>query len=325
MSRTLKRVTRLERLEQTLLASPSGCTTTELAARLGVHRSTIWRDLLDLQEMRLPVQQIGDRYLLDRKEYLSSIHLSQGESLMLYLAIRHMIRRTTVVPPAMITALEKLTLTLRHPLADHLARSVRTMQADRSLEPDRVKVWDVLIEGWLGQVTVRIEHQKFDSDRLSVYEFQPYLFEPAIFSDGVYVIGHSLSHRALRTFKVERIQRASLTMARFERPDTLDGDTLLRHAWGIWYGEEPVEVRLRFRPPASRRVRETVWHPLQEIEELPGDAVEWRVHVAGTVELIPWIRGWGPDVEVLAPEELRTRIAEDLRRAARVYGAQADE
>ncbi len=318
MSRTLKRVTRLERLEQTLLAAPDGRTAGELADQFGVHRSTIWRDLLDLQAM-LPVQQIGDRYLLDRKEYLSSIHLSQGESLMLYLAIRHMIRRTTVVPPAMITALEKLILTLRHPLADHLTRSIRLMQSDRPSNPERIRVWDVLLEGWLGQLTVRIEHQKFQSDQLAVYEFQPYLFEPAVFSDGVYVIGNSVSHGALRTFKVERIQRASLTMQRFERPDALDGDTLLRHAWGIWYGEELIEVRLRFRSPASRRVRETVWHPLQEIVELPNDALEWRVHVAGTLELIPWIRGWGPDVEVLAPVDLRERIAEELRRAAMLY------
>ena len=31
-------------------------------------------------------------------------------------------------------------------------------------------------------------------------------------------------------------------------------------------------------------------------------------------ELIRWILSWTPDVEVLAPEELKTRIAEKLRQ-----------
>lgn len=31
------------------------------------------------------------------------------------------------------------------------------------------------------------------------------------------------------------------------------------------------------------------------------------------------IRGWGPDCEVIEPEELRRQIAEDMRKAAEVY------
>ena len=38
------------------------------------------------------------------------------------------------------------------------------------------------------------------------------------------------------------------------------------------------------------------------------------------LEMRPWIRGWGPDCEVLEPEDLRRQIGEDMRRAAVVYG-----
>jgi len=43
------------------------------------------------------------------------------------------------------------------------------------------------------------------------------------------------------------------------------------------------------------------------------------VRVAHTLEMKPWIRGWGPDCEVLAPEELRKEVAEELAEAAKVY------
>ncbi len=34
------------------------------------------------------------------------------------------------------------------------------------------------------------------------------------------------------------------------------------------------------------------------------------LRVTGTLEMTPWIRGWGPDVEVLEPESLRSEFAE---------------
>jgi hypothetical protein len=40
------------------------------------------------------------------------------------------------------------------------------------------------------------------------------------------------------------------------------------------------------------------------------------VTVAGTVEITPWILGWGETVEVLEPPELRMRIVEIGRALA---------
>ena len=34
----------------------------------------------------------------------------------------------------------------------------------------------------------------------------------------------------------------------------------------------------------------------------------------------PWIRGWGADVEVLAPKHLREELSQEARRVARIYG-----
>jgi hypothetical protein len=36
--------------------------------------------------------------------------------------------------------------------------------------------------------------------------------------------------------------------------------------------------------------------------------------------MLPWIRGWGGDVEVLAPPALRDRLRGEARRLARTYG-----
>ena len=38
--------------------------------------------------------------------------------------------------------------------------------------------------------------------------------------------------------------------------------------------------------------------------------MDMTVTVTGTIEITPWILGWGDAVEVLAPPELRDKIAE---------------
>jgi len=44
--------------------------------------------------------------------------------------------------------------------------------------------------------------------------------------------------------------------------------------------------------------------------------------VSEPLEMQPWVRSWGAQVEVLAPQGLRERIADDLRRAAGQYTGQ---
>ena len=81
-------------------------------------------------------------------------------------------------------------------------------------------------------------------------------------------------------------------------------------------------MRLRFRAgtAAERRLRESTWHPTQEITDLPEGGCEWSAQVAEPQEMVPWVRGWGADVEVLEPEELRETIKHEAQRLARVYG-----
>lgn len=64
-------------------------------------------------------------------------------------------------------------------------------------------------------------------------------------------------------------------------------------------------MKLKFAPGVTRRVKETTWHPSQKIEDLPDGGCLFTVRVGSTLEMTPWIRGWGPDVEVLEPSALR--------------------
>jgi len=72
-------------------------------------------------------------------------------------------------------------------------------------------------------------------------------------------------------------------------------------------------------------VRETQWHRSEQVTEQPDGSLIWRAWVAEPQEMLPWIRGWGADVEVIKPTELRDRMAGEARRLSRVYGWEAHQ
>jgi proteasome accessory factor B len=88
----------------------------------------------------------------------------------------------------------------------------------------------------------------------------------------------------------------------------------------IWRDEGSIEVILRFTPAGARRLRESTWHHSQRIEDFPDGSCIFTVQVGSTLEMKPWIRGWGKDVVVLAPAELRAEIAAEAREMAKAYG-----
>ena len=81
-----------------------------------------------------------------------------------------------------------------------------------------------------------------------------------------------------------------------------------------------MEVVLRFSPHVARRVQETRWHRSERTEPQPDGSLVWRAQIAEPKEMLPWIRGWGADVEVLGPEGLRGTLEAEVQKMAKVYG-----
>ena len=176
--------------------------------------------------------------------------------------------------------------------------------------------------GWATGRQVRIWHQAAGSAQVREHLFSPYFLEPSTAGFATYAIGRVEASGRVTTFKVERIQAAQLTGETFAPPEDFDGAALLANAWGVMYGPagEEEEVVLRFSPEVARRVGESVWHPSQRLEGCADGGCTLSVRVAQPLEMKPWIRGWGPECEVLAPEWLRREVAEEMRRAAEGYG-----
>ncbi|MDF1516071.1 MAG: CRISPR-associated endonuclease Cas3'', partial [Anaerolineae bacterium] len=192
---------------------------------------------------------------------------------------------------------------------------------NRSLPRDDayLGILETLTRAWALGRKVQVEHQMPDGQRFH-YLFSPYYVEPYASGRTHHVIGFRQPPEAIRTFKVERLRAVTLTEHSYEIPDDFDPGSHLANAWGIWTSEdEPVEVVVRFSARVAQRVIETVWHSSQQTEFQEDGSLLWRARVAETQEMLPWIRGWGADAEVLEPDQLRKRVADEVRRMMVTY------
>ncbi len=294
----------------------------QMAEALGTDRSNVYRmrtEVLEYQ-MGIPIyEESRGRYRINREHFVSYVRLNPAESLALYLGGRRLQQQTKTGQYDVGSALKKLAEALRKPLMQNLVRSAQFV-LDQEQDERQAQVMRVLVEGWINHRRVRIKHRKLHGD-LRTYIVSPYQLEPAVWGDGTYLIGESDYHNDLATFKVARIESATLTAEPFTIPKDFDSHKLLQHAWGIWHtGQEPVAVQLKFSPYVTPRVKESIWHPEQTIQDDDDGGCIWQAEIAEWREMVPWVRGWGSDVEVLEPQPLRQLITGHVRRQAEIYG-----
>lgn len=297
----------------------------ELAERLGVDRTTIYKTRRFMEEELglFFIEENRGRYRLDPQHRLANIRLTPTEALALYLGGRRLQQQTRTGQKPVATALEKLARALRQPMMANLTQAAQDI-LEQEQDPRQVAVMEILVEGWITGRKVRIRYKK-PHENPRQFIVSPYQLEPAVWGDGVYLIGHSEQHNGLTTFKIARIEHAAVTMDPFTIPEDFDSRPLLKHAWGIWNADHPPQtVRLRFTRHVTPRVKESIWHPSQTIQDLPDGGCIWEAQIAEIREMEPWVRGWGADVEVLGPAILKEGIVNHIRRLSRQYGLSTD-
>lgn len=330
MSRLYTRTSRLRQIEELLYLNGEGLRAVDLAQELDVDRRTIYRDLDFLCDQGIPIWQDNGHFGINRTRYLSTLHLTYHEAIALVMAGLLLSRSIDAHNPHVAAALRKLAITLPRPLTAHLKRAAERVQArsdgqrhvagQHASGQRAVAVLEALAEGWGDGRKVRVDYRSPRSGALRQRTIAPYALEPT--ASGVYVIGHDEWAGDIRTFKLDRLESAVVLDEPFTLPDDFDLEGFLDSGWRIMAGEETQEVVLRFSPAVAVHVLERRWHPSQTVESLPDGGCQLTVHVAEPLEMQPWIRSWGAQVEVLAPSWLRVQIAEELAHAAARYGEQ---
>lgn len=142
-----------------------------------------------------------------------------------------------------------------------------------------------------------------------------------VFKRGVwYIVAVDNNKKEYRTFRVDQIVNVTISNIMFDYPE---GFSLAEHigsSWGVFTNDEVQTVKLRFSPAVATRVKGLRYHRSQEVvKELPDGSIIISLEVCGLIELKGWLLQWGPQVEVLEPDNLRQEIVDTACQIVNMY------
>jgi predicted DNA-binding transcriptional regulator YafY len=293
-----------------------------LAEACEVSRRTIYRDLAILEAAGIDVLYHPERqgYQLASNCWLQPTQLEDSEALALLI----LSRTSCVQAPFGLTrvarsGLAKVVQSLPGELRGRIAISSELIADDaQALEPapDRQVIHETMLRALSQRRRLSLWHREHDSGSVVLTKLS--LYRLARIQGRWCLVGHSSAERQVRNFEMASIERLELTDEPYSIPPRFrlerfleksrPGESVRRH-----------EVRLRFTSHVAPEVRETPRYPGQRlVAGLDGTADLFLV-VERIDELVPWVIGFGEQVEVLQPEELRNAVRHWAEQIARIY------
>lgn len=218
--------------------------------------------------------------------------------------------RETDVGQAMTDIVQELELSLRDRqfVVGHLLRNADRMfyllpDAPKDYADQREIVQEVL-HALLHTYTLEVDYDSASLVRMKMV-LEPYSL--VAHRSALYLIALREGYDQPRIFAVDRIRAATRLERRFDYPKELDFDPAryTEGSFGIFRSDSPERIvfELLF---ADKRwlkmfVQERRWHPTQRFESQEDGRLLMRFEVNCDVQVWPWIRSFGEDVEVVSP------------------------
>ncbi len=311
----------LDRMQQIFQAIKSGefPNRHRLAADIEVTIKTIQRDIDFMRErLRLPIayDQEGGGYRFTQPiSSFPMVELTEAELVSVFIGQKALAQyKGTPFEAPLRSAFEKLTSNLSGRLT--MAWSdLDTLVSFKSFEisPVDLTTFQITSEAVRKSMELHFDYKKLDSSKYEKRILQPYHL--ACILDQWYVIGLCLKRKALRTFVLARMKNAKLGTTAFERPANFSIENHLKDSFGVFTAKGSHTVRLKFDSFAGQLVRERIWHPSQQIQEISDGGLELTLQLSSLHEIEPWVLSWGEHVRVSGPSELKKRVSARLKAA----------
>ncbi|NLY75056.1 MAG: WYL domain-containing protein [Firmicutes bacterium] len=283
-----------------------GKSTKELSRICGVSERQCFRDLRVLQDSGIPIYHDQGYRVMERFR-LKDISFTLDEALALLYGVKLAERQRGLFRvPANLK--HKLLSLLPKNLGDEIENIHERLEVSHGQTADyeaKGELFRAINQAIKNNRILRMKYYSFARDELTFREVEPYQL---VFSEGFwYLVAYCHQREAVRLFRVDRIEYLEETGAFFELPSGFNYEDYMGSAWGMERGEE-FGFSVRFYGDAARFVRETKFHPSQEIIEEDGRTIIFTAKACGLKAITRWLLSFGGEAEVLEPEELKASV-----------------
>jgi len=307
------RISRVVQILTTLQAGKSYAVS-DLAKMFALSRRTIFRDLKELQTIGVPYHYDAKTggYTMDPEFFLPPIDLNLQEALSLLLLV-HKARNQIQLPfknSALLAAL-KIENNLPAKIRQYCNTTLRNISTRAGAQaPTNLldKTFVQLQKAVVQKRKVSIRYGSLFEGKIIEVTLSPYhlLYNQRAW----YVLGFSILHKSVRTFKFNRIKELKILDKCFVDGENFDLYEYLGRAWSMIPEGRIYNIKLRFLPKVANNVTEVQWHSTQKATRNTDGSATMEFRVDGLGEIIWWILGYGDQVQVLAPKILRNKVVE---------------
>jgi proteasome accessory factor C len=284
----------------------------DLVWDVGLDRSTMLHDLHSLTERfdvpggfveGLQIFIDGDTISVVPNHFLRPMRLTKGELCALELGLA-MLRGER--PYEEHRAIDRARITLQAVIAklpdEEIAGSLRYAALSVAGDLEHLRR---LQEAFRQRRRVRLRYRKAADQRASMRVICPY---GIVFASGMwYAVAHCDGADEVRIFRLDRIEGVEQLETKFEAPRENVIETILREG-RAFQSRKPGPLRARYSPRIAR------WIAEREGKRLDEDGSLTMEHpLADTDWAVRHLLQYGPEVEVLEPEEIRVELQRRLK------------
>ena len=165
---------------------------------------------------------------------------------------------------------------------------------------------------------IKITYQKYTRAEPDSYTLRPYAVKE--FAKRWYLVAYCIERNGLRVYGLDRIQSLELCEESFRMPKNFDVDELFSTSFGIYIPDEKGRtITFRTSPTDARFLRDLPIHGSQKEIASNNESVTFSIFACPNKALIMEFCKYGSGLEVISPEDIRTLVAEEHRKAAEKY------
>lgn len=316
---------RVAQLELLLHSHPEGLRRSEIARRLGVHRSTISRYVNDLKQY-IDIYEENNLIKIHQKEGDETVALSVYESLAFNLSAGALASNSELQSPHLSSGLKKIAMNMRSyapTIAENIVGLAESIDAELMKKEVQNKqfntVFEVLIDSWVSGKMVQLHHTSGESEVET--EFAPYFIgfrEDETGRNPISVTGRLRHTAEIITIDISSITRAIIIDETYTIPDNLKPFQSQSSDAG-YDSIDFVPLTLKLKEKSAMNSFHNLTHTPPRYQKDENGTTLCKMEVENSIELILRLIQCGNAVEVIGPDSFRKKYVSYLKKILSLY------
>jgi predicted DNA-binding transcriptional regulator YafY len=216
-------------------------------------------------------------------------------------------------------ALTKVIHSLPAGLRNRIANSGELLpNADAAAEipKERQTAYETILGALLHRQRLRLRYREHDLSTVSTTTFD--LYRLVRLQEQWALIGHSSADRGIRLYWLPWLEEVRTTGEEYSIPPRFQLERFLQELQPR-QGDQSKEVHLRFSAQVAPLIRDLPGKSGQKMKQAADGTIDLVVKVETLDQIIHWVLGFGDQVEVIEPEELKIAVCDWANRIIRRY------